>query len=135
DAEGAETTDPYKVAAILPMAGPKGSGLSLMIEVLCSLLAANPNIAPSLTGGMPSGFNGALLAINPETFGDVHGFSNNVQHLADAIHGLAPAAGFNTVLLPGERGYQATRQAREQGVSLPLSTIRQLRGLANQLGV
>lgn len=70
-----------------------------------------------------------------EKLPDLYPLPRAIGHLADAIHGLAPAAGFKTVLLPGERGYQATWQAREQGVSLPLSTIRQLRGLANQLGV
>ena len=35
---GGETTDPQKVKAVTPMAGPKGSGLSLMIEVLASVL-------------------------------------------------------------------------------------------------
>jgi len=42
DENGEETTDPRKVKAVLPMAGPKGSGLSLMIEVLASVLTGNP---------------------------------------------------------------------------------------------
>lgn len=135
DADGAETTDPHQVVALLPMAGAKGSGLSLMIEVLCSLLAGNPNIAPSLTGGKPNGFNGTVLAINPEAFGDVHVFASNVKHLADAIHGLQPAPGVAEVFLPGERGYKTAAVNQQQGISVPSSTVTRLLALAQQLAV
>ena len=37
DAEGRDTTDPKKIATLTPLGGPKGSGLSLMIECLASL--------------------------------------------------------------------------------------------------
>lgn len=39
---------PSKVKAVLPMSGPKGSGLSLMIEVLVSVLGGNPLISAAL---------------------------------------------------------------------------------------
>ena len=35
DADGNETDDPSKVAAILPAAGPKGSALAIVMDVLC----------------------------------------------------------------------------------------------------
>src|SRR5690606_188410 len=37
DEDGNETLDPTHVRAINPMAGHKGSGLGLMIDVLCSM--------------------------------------------------------------------------------------------------
>ena len=46
DRDGRDTTDPAAVKSVLPMAGPKGSGLSLLIEVLASVLVGNPIIAP-----------------------------------------------------------------------------------------
>jgi ureidoglycolate dehydrogenase (NAD+) len=46
DEQGRETTDPRQVATLLPLGGPKGSGLSFMIECLCSIAAMNPIIAP-----------------------------------------------------------------------------------------
>jgi ureidoglycolate dehydrogenase (NAD+) len=42
DEDGIPTTDPHQVATLLPMAGINGSGLSLMIECIASLTAANP---------------------------------------------------------------------------------------------
>jgi LDH2 family malate/lactate/ureidoglycolate dehydrogenase len=51
DAKGRGTTDPGKLATLLPLGGPKGSGLSLMIECLCSVAVGNPIIAPALAAG------------------------------------------------------------------------------------
>ena len=55
DENGEETDDPSKVAAILPAAGPKGSALAIIMDVLCGPLggglmginkAYNPRNAP-----------------------------------------------------------------------------------------
>ncbi len=51
DAQGRDTTDPGRVTTLPPLGGPKGSGLSFMIECLCSLTVGNPIIAPALAAG------------------------------------------------------------------------------------
>ncbi len=43
DRNGKETTDTDKITTLLPIGGYKGYGLSLMIEVLCSLLTGMPH--------------------------------------------------------------------------------------------
>jgi ureidoglycolate dehydrogenase (NAD+) len=135
DDSGADTTDPHKVAAVLPMAAAKGSGLSLMIEVLCSLLVANPNIAPALTGGRSGGFNGMVLAIDPNAFGDRDRFLEEVSALAATIHGLTPAPGFEKVLLPGERGHETERARSRDGIPVATGTVKRLTEAATALGV
>lgn len=42
DSEGIDTTDPHKIAMLLPIGGYKGYGLALMVEVLCSMLTGMP---------------------------------------------------------------------------------------------
>lgn len=42
NSEGIETTDPDKISMLLPIGGYKGYGLSLMIEILCSILTGMP---------------------------------------------------------------------------------------------
>jgi ureidoglycolate dehydrogenase (NAD+) len=135
DADGAETTDPHKVAALLPMAGAKGSGLSLMIEMLCSVLNGNPAIAPALTGGKGGGFNGMILAVDPRAFGDPQAFRDDVGALVAAIGGLEPASGFDRVRLPGERGYETRRLRERDGIMLPSGTVDRLIDCARGLGV
>ena len=135
DADGRSTTDPAAVRALLPMAGPKGAGLSLMIEVMCSLLAGNPLIAPSLGGAKPPGFNGLVIAIDPAAFGDPKAFTATVSSLAAAIHALPPAAGVDAVLIPGERGRRWEARRRAAGIALPCGVASELAGLAGRLGV
>lgn len=135
DADGAPATDPAKVAALLPMAGAKGSGLSLMIEVLTSVLSGNAAIAPILMGLKSEAFNGMVLAINPAAFGDPADFAVEVGRLADAIHGLQPAPGNDKVALPGERSAGVQRLRAAEGIPLAEGTVRRLVDLGAKLGV
>jgi ureidoglycolate dehydrogenase (NAD+) len=48
DAEGRDTTDPGKLATLLPLGGPKGSGLSFMIECLAASRSAIRSSRPRL---------------------------------------------------------------------------------------
>lgn len=135
DAEGNPATDPAQVAALLPMAGAKGSGLSLMIEMLTSVLAGNAVIGPVLAGTKKGGFNGTVIAIDPAAFGDTETFNTEVTRLAEAIHALDPVAGNDAVLLPGERGAQTARSRARDGIPLPPGTVKRLCASAAELGV
>ncbi|MCY1308049.1 Ureidoglycolate dehydrogenase (NAD(+)) [compost metagenome] len=135
DAEGVATIDPAKVKAVLAMAGPKGSGLSLMIEVLVSVLAGNPLISAALTENRDAGFNGLVIAISPKTFGADTVFEDHVEQLARAIKSLPPAEGVNQVLLPGERGFELAEKLLEEGVPLTSGTVGRLVDEAIKHGV
>lgn len=135
DAEGRETTDPAAVKAVLPMAGPKGSGLSLMIEVLASVLIGNPLITVALRDGSEPGGNGIVIALDPAAFGAAETFPAGVSDLAAAIKALPAAVGSDAVLLPGERG-DAERQRRlAAGIPVAGGTASRLAALARKLGV
>ena len=135
DKDGAETQDPHQVAAVLPMAGPKGSGLSLMIEVLSSGLVGNAVIAPVLAGRRNDGFNGLVLAVSPTAFGDAQAFLEEMEALAGAIYALEPAPGMTSVLLPGERGAAMARERAAGGIPIPEGTTRRLIKLAEKFNV
>lgn len=135
EASGADTTDPAAVKFLLPMAGAKGSGLSLMIEVLSSVLVGNPLIARALAGDGKGAFNGLVIALNIAAFGDAAAFANDMADLAKAIKALPKADGTEEILLPGERGYQAASEAQTKGVQLEAATARKLCQLAVALGV
>lgn len=135
DADGAETLDPARVDALLPMAGPKGSGLSLMIEMLCSVTVDNPLIAPALATGEVRGFNGVVAALDPRCFGEVADFYSNVDQLASAIESLEPSSGNDQVLMPGGRGDAEARRRASDGIPVEAGTAARLAGLATELGV
>ncbi|MGP4689596.1 Ldh family oxidoreductase [Agrobacterium pusense] len=126
DTEGIPTTDPAKVKALLPMAGPKGSGLSLMIEVLVSLLGGNPLISAALSDKKDNGFNGLAIAVNPLAFGLLNPVPQDVAKLVQAIKALPPAAGVEEVFLPGERGYLMAEMRSAEGIPIAVGTARRL---------
>jgi ureidoglycolate dehydrogenase (NAD+) len=135
DANGADTTDPKLVKAVLPMAGPKGSGLSLMIEILSSLLVANPIISASLNGVEDVPFNGLVMAIDPRAFGDKIGFIQAVDELSRAIKDLPAVSENGEVLLPGERGFAERDKRTAEGIPLAAGTLSRLVELAARKSV
>ncbi|MFL1461598.1 Ldh family oxidoreductase [Roseococcus sp. DSY-14] len=135
DAAGQATTDPAAVATLTPMAGPKGSGLSLMIECLASLVAGNPVIAPALQGAAGTNMNGVAIALDVAAFGPEAQFRAEVDALADAVAAQPPAPGTERLLLPGDRGRaEAERRARD-GIPLPPGTLKGLQAAAEASGM
>lgn len=135
DENGVDTTDPAAVKAVLPMAGPKGSGLSLMIEILSSVLVANPIISASLNGAADVPFNGLVIAIDPRAFGEAAAFTKAVDELYRAIKGLPPAPESGQVFLPGERGFAEFDKRMREGIPVAAGTMSRLVALAAKLSV
>lgn len=135
DAAGRPTTDAAAVATLTPMAGAKGSGLSLMIECLASIAAGNPVLTPALAGAKGTRMNGTAVAIDVAAFGEPGGFQAEVARLADAVAAQPPAPDADGVLLPGERG-DAVRKARlATGIPVPAATLKALAAAAAAAGV
>lgn len=135
DAIGRDTTDPEAVKVLLPMAGAKGAGLSLMIEVLGSVLVANPLIAPALSGVGKGSFNGITIALNVQAFGDLGDFHQGMVELGHAIKNLPRAEGVSEILLPGERGAASARSTSIDGIALEPATAAKLAKLARGFGL
>jgi ureidoglycolate dehydrogenase (NAD+) len=135
DQDGRETTDPAKAKAVLPMAGPKGSGLSLMIEVLASVLIGNPLIFVALTQSGDPGGNGLVVALDPSGFGSGEAFARGITETCAAIKGLPPAADAPGVYLPGERGFDEMQKRLRTGIPLAQGTLSRLVALAAKLNV
>jgi ureidoglycolate dehydrogenase (NAD+) len=137
DAEGRDTTDPARIATLLPLGGAKGAGLSFMIECLASLAIANPRITPGLTGdGVESPFlNGLAIAVDLAAFGDLDRFTEDADALGDALAALPTADGVERVLLPGERGDTVLREREAHGIPIPQGTWARMVKAADSVGV
>src|SRR5262245_57972757 len=138
DAKGNPTTDPQAAQTPLAMAGPKGSGLSFMVECLASLIASNPLLAESLEGtpeGRRHRQNGFVMAIDLAQFGDPREFSREVDRLVKALKSLPLAEGSQEILMPGERGRRTLEQRKRDGIPIPRAVGDELRALAARLGV
>ncbi|MGJ8582932.1 MAG: Ldh family oxidoreductase [Marinosulfonomonas sp.] len=134
DAQGAPATDPNQVATMTPLGGPKGSGLSLMIEVLSSVLIANPVIATVLGGGKGS-MNGAALAIKVDAFGAPDQFADHIADLGQRLKALPKALDTDEILLPGERGFRLADERMRKGIPVADGTLARLASLGKRFGV
>lgn len=138
DKDGNPTTDPHKVAALLPFGGAKASGLALMFECLSSLMVGNPLLEPTLlgTGSVRRGTqNSVVAAIDIGMFTDVEDYREHADNLIAGIKGLPKAEGFDEILVPGEPEDRVWDERMEQGIPLPEGTVRNLRKVAEKLDV
>jgi len=138
DKDGNPTTDPQQAELPLPMGGPKGSGLALMIEFLTSLLVSNPILADTVgrpAKGRRHRQNGLALAIDVSRYGDPAVFGREVDRLIEALKRLPRDPGIVDILMPGERGARTFEQRSRDGIPLPRGTCDELRALADRLGV
>jgi uncharacterized oxidoreductase len=140
DKDGNPTTDPndyYEGGAILPfgeVAGHKGYGLSVMVEVLASGLGGSWQAAE--TEPWHYACNGVfMMAIHIEALRPLEEFIAEVDALIDHVKSSRLAPGFKEILVPGE--FEArTRLAREQdGVLFDDETWSQIVETAEGLGV
>lgn len=132
DETGEPATDPHKVATLTPLGGPKGSGLSMMIEVLASVLVSNPVISEALSGHKAS-MNGLALALNIGAFADLDVFARQIRELVASLKGLPLANGTTEILMPGERGFRMSEARTRDGIPLAPGTVTRLEALAGRL--
>jgi ureidoglycolate dehydrogenase (NAD+) len=119
-ADGEPTTDPRHADILLPLGGPKGSGLALMFEMLASVLAAAPIQARALGPERRTRRTQSctILAIDVEFFRPLADFTNDADTLAALLKALPRQAGFDEILLPGERSGRTEAARRKFGIPI-----------------
>lgn len=122
DSHGEPTTDPYKVNALLPIAGPKGYGLMMMVDILSGILLGLPfgkhvsSMYADLSKGRDLGH--LHIVINPEYFIGLAPFKQAMSAMLDELKKVKPAKGVNEVFFPGERGKLREKAYLENGIEI-----------------
>ena len=125
-------TDLDAGGVLLPMGAHKGSGLSMMMEIIPNLLAGDrPMSSPEFHYGNPALF----MALLPEAFDDGSDFAAHVAALKARVKAVKPAEGFDEVLAPGEPEARSYAERVTYGIPLPDRVWADLCGLAEELGV
>ncbi len=136
-ADGEPTTDPNKAEILLPLGGPKGSGLGFMFEMLTSILAGAPiqsrAIGPEKRKRHVA--NLAMLAIDIGSFRPLAGFKTDADALGAIVKALPRQTGFDEITLPGERSNRTETLRRKSGIPVPAKLWSELEGIAQANGV
>jgi len=143
DGEGRPTTDPSgfpQIGALLPMAGHKGYGISLLIEVLSAALsgAAMTWAVRSWAHdewNLSTGHGAAFLAMDIAAMDAEGEFEARMERLIDEIHASPRAPGVERLLVPGELEWERYERARSGGVELPADVVANLEEAARFTGV
>ena len=136
DEDGIPTTDPNEFpekGAQLPMAGHKGYGLAVLVELLTATLSG----AAMMSGVQswvadtdePSNQGHAFLAINVGSMMPLEEFHARIATMSEEIKGASTAKG-GTIFLPGEIEWNNRDKALTEGISMPEDVLISLRGLA-----
>lgn len=142
DNEGRPTDDPaaiLKSKRMVPMGHHKGSGLSLMIDIMTGILSGGKYCGElSEEGkGQPwaTGYSQAFIAIDIVSFTPLEEFQRRVDQLVTYVKGAPMAEGFSEITVPGESAWREKALRERDGIPLDEVTLGELRTLANQLGV
>lgn len=130
DANGNPTTDPRAVAGLHPAAGPKGSGLAMVIDIFCSLLAGmawGPHINRMYAElDTPRHLGHFIMAIDVNRFLPVARFKETLGAMVHELTALEPAPGFDQVYYPGQ--IEGLQRAHRRATGIPIEP-----GLADEL--
>jgi ureidoglycolate dehydrogenase (NAD+) len=130
--EGEPTTDPRTAEILLPLGGPKGSGLGLMFEMLASVLAAAPIQARAIGPEQRTRntANTVMIAVDIAMFRKLGDFKSDADGLVALLKALPRQTGFDEITLPGERSGRTEALRRKSGIPIPPKLWEELEQIA-----
>ena len=140
DHDGNPTNDPKDFkgdppGAILPLGGVvahKGTGLSMMVEVLGGLLSG----LGCANGSKTMLSNGVLLNVyNIEHFADIDEYYDEFESLIAHVKSSRLAPGFDEILIAGEPEFRNARRVEEEGIEIDDRTWEQIVDVGKVFGV
>jgi LDH2 family malate/lactate/ureidoglycolate dehydrogenase len=133
DEDGKPTDDPAAAlkGTLLPIGGPKGYGMSVVLDVISGVLSG-ATFGKGLGG--PGGGH-FFQATDVEAFMPLAEFKASMGHLIDQIKGSALAPGSTGIFLPGEMEHAAKTRRLKDGIPMTASVMDDLEKLAVELGV
>ena len=124
DAQGVPTTDTklaYHEGMLMPLGGYKGSGLGLMVEILCSVLSGGA-MANEVGGirirGRANRCSQCFIAIDVAHFMPVEEFTARVEKLVGLIKSTPTAPGYDEILVAGDPEWRTEAERRRTGIPI-----------------
>lgn len=142
DKEGKPTEDPHKAleGSLLPIAGYKGYGLAMLVDILAALI---PQAAYGLDIGEkfdpensdPEKIGHFMMAIDVSKFYNIEEFKENVDEYIDTMKGTEKAVGVDEIYVPGEIEFLKSEKIKETGIPVSPEIQTKMIEIANQVGL
>lgn len=142
DREGKTTDDPAKVldgGCMLPIGGPKGSGLAIMMDVFSGVLSGSA-FAGGVTGPYDLSKKGDVghffVVVKPDLFMGLEEFRERMDVLYKTVVQSEPRMhGVDRIYFPGEIELDREAERRRDGIPHSREEIGSLNKEADRLGV
>ena len=137
DESGKPTTDANSIVGMHPIAGAKGSGIAMIIDIFCSVLggmAFGPHINKMYKElDEPRKLGHFLSAWDPARFRPLSDFREDLGRMVDEMHALPKADGFDRIYYPGELEAERRRERERNGIPIEPGVLQELSELAAEL--
>ncbi|MEE2752863.1 MAG: Ldh family oxidoreductase [Candidatus Latescibacterota bacterium] len=137
DKEGHPTDDPHEAAVLLPFGGIKGSGLSVMMDVLASILpfgVATTHRRGAAFDGQQQGTH-FVQAIDIAKFVDIDEFKAEMDRMIQTIRSSRKRPGYDRIYLPGEIEWLKKKAWSETGIPIHIKHAEGLEQVAEEVGI
>ncbi len=142
DKNGVPTRDPEMAleGSVLPIGAYKGSGISIMTDVLCGVLMGSAFgrdtgsvIPPDLSKHL--GLGHLMMAVAIENFMPVDDFLSRITRLMEQVQSSPLADGFDEILVPNQKEYRIQKKRTKEGIPISPTTLAELHRLGDRLNV
>ncbi len=139
DRDGNPTTDPNRIAGMHPIAGPKGSGLAMIIDILCSVLSGMP-WGPHINAmydqiGEPRKLGHWVMALDIGRLMPLDLFKRRLGEMLREFGELPSAQGSERVYYPGQVEGEQRRRRSVEGIPIDAGLYQVLEGLGVRYSV
>lgn len=140
DAEGVPTTEPAAAGKglLMPLGGYKGSGLGMLVEILCGVLsggAFSTDVGGLYIQERPMKVSQMYLAIDVRRFMPLDIFQSRMENLIREIKSAAPAQGYDEVLVAGDPERRFEERRCREGIPIERALWNRLCELADEYQV
>jgi LDH2 family malate/lactate/ureidoglycolate dehydrogenase len=123
DNDGVPTTETEKAyrGMLMPLGGYKGSGLAMMVEILCAVLgggAMSTEVGGIRYRGQTVRVSQTYIAIDITRFMPVEDFTARVERLVAMMKSTPTAPGYDEVLVAGDPEWRMEAERRANGVPI-----------------
>lgn len=119
DSEGNLTTDPEEIEKtwrVLPMGYWKGSGISIALDLIATVLTNGNSVHKIGTFGDEIGLTQTMIAIDPTKFNSIQLTDQIVSDIVADVKASVPVVEGGEVFYPGEMELKSIKENKELGI-------------------